>query len=236
MPIYENVESLVTGLYDRDFLKFGEPGQFELNSTRQSCIYFKPDGIASFGDGLVVHDQPVSVRRQREVLGMAIDGLSQTVDTLPRPHDHIFGMPQALTALGMAVARHKDESYIWQRADDGKSHGVRKVIAGDYIRGDTAVALDNALTTGGEFLRTSIRIHKQGLRLIGLAVLFDRQEGGREAVRAVKHDVASVFTLHDALEILFINKRIGTRELENVDAEHRALAARNIGTTLGFIL
>ena len=65
---------------------------------------------------------------------------------------------------------------------DRKDHGTRKWIEGCA---EVPIAVvDDVVTSGGSVLKAIERIQEEGLRIVHVAVLVDREEGGMDAIRA----------------------------------------------------
>jgi orotate phosphoribosyltransferase len=65
-----------------------------------------------------------------------------------------------------------------------KKHGLKKWIEGSARTGTRVVVIDDVVTTGGSTLDAIDRCREEGLVVVGVVVLVDRQEeGGMEAIR-----------------------------------------------------
>src|SRR5437016_3455806 len=74
-----------------------------------------------------------------------------------------------------------------------KSHGQTKLIEGNFKVGDTVVVLEDVVTRGDSTINAITAVEKAGGKVAFVAVLVDRQEGGREKIEALGHAVVSVF-------------------------------------------
>jgi orotate phosphoribosyltransferase len=79
-----------------------------------------------------------------------------------------------------------------------KDHGVIQWIEGDLNPGDRVVIIDDVATTGGSTIKAIERAASEGLDVIKVVILVDRQEGGIENIRKLVPDVSSVI-LRDEL-------------------------------------
>ena len=75
-----------------------------------------------------------------------------------------------------------------------KGHGKGKQVEGNFNEGDTVVAIEDVITTGGSTLKAIEAIEREGGKVAFVAVLVDRQEGGREVIEQAGYPVISVFT------------------------------------------
>lgn len=77
-----------------------------------------------------------------------------------------------------------------------KGHGTGQWLEGrkNLPAGARVVIVEDVLTTGGSALKAVDRAREEGLEVVGIITLVDRQEGGREMVEAAGLPLRSVFT------------------------------------------
>jgi len=89
---------------------------------------------------------------------------------------------------------------------DAKEHGSRRLVEGDpkLLPGAPkkdgplrAVILEDVITTGGSTLKAVDKLRQVGAEVVGVVVLVDRLEGGRQAIEAAGLTVTSIFTRDD---------------------------------------
>jgi orotate phosphoribosyltransferase len=80
-----------------------------------------------------------------------------------------------------------------------KSHGQTKLIEGNFKPGDTVVVIDDVVTKGDSTIAAIEAVQREGGKVAFVAVLVDRQQGGREKIEGVGHSVIAVFTKDDLL-------------------------------------
>ena len=81
-----------------------------------------------------------------------------------------------------------------------KAHGQTKLIEGTFRKGDAVVVLDDVVTRGESTIAAINAVEKEGGTVAFVAVLVDRQEGGREKIEAMGHRVVSVFARKELLQ------------------------------------
>lgn len=64
-----------------------------------------------------------------------------------------------------------------------KDHGIVKWIEGDLDKGDRVAIIDDVATTGGSTIKAIERAQSEGLNVVQVVILVDRQEGGLENIR-----------------------------------------------------
>ncbi len=80
-----------------------------------------------------------------------------------------------------------------------KAHGQAKLIEGNFKRGDAVVVLDDVITKGESTLKAIEAVTQEGGKIAFVAVLVDRQEGGREKIEALGYSVVSAFSRGELL-------------------------------------
>ena len=82
-----------------------------------------------------------------------------------------------------------------------KGHGQTKLIEGNFRKGDTVVVLDDVVTSGESTIAAINAVVKEGGTVAFVAVLVDRQEGGREKIETLGHAVVSLFKRDELLGV-----------------------------------
>ena len=76
------------------------------------------------------------------------------------------------------------------------------LIEGLYVRGQTCLVIDDLITGGGSILQTASTLAEAGLVVRDAVTLIDRQEGGREALKAAGINLVSILTLEQTATYL----------------------------------
>jgi len=87
---------------------------------------------------------------------------------------------------------------------EAKGHGTGAWIEGvaNLEEGDKVVMLEDVVTTGGSSLKAVRHAEEAGLNVLGLLVLVDRQEGGRENIERAGYKLVSLYTRTDFIAAL----------------------------------
>jgi uridine monophosphate synthetase len=214
-------EELVLALHDREIIKFGE---FTLKSGRKSPIYYNQRPLLS---RLESKDQSSHSRDINLAVMGYVDRIFQFGD---EDYEHLYGIPQAATALGALVASRTADSYLWGRVGK-KDYGKHEVIEGFYEEGDKVLQIDDVITNADSKLESAASLKEAGLDTVGFVVMFDREEGGRQVVEEAGYSFSSVTTISRTVSILKEHMRVGWLELELLDAYHEGLKAEGINST-----
>jgi orotate phosphoribosyltransferase len=168
-------------------------GDFVLASGARSTYYIDcrlttldPEGAWLVGQ--VMHSV---IRAEASALDIQIDavgGLTMGAD------------PVAL-AVGMYSFSVKDSPslrpFVVRKAP--KAHGQSKLIEGGFRPGDLVVVVDDVVTRGESSISAINAVVKEGGRVAFVAVLVDRQEGGRQKIEAMGYRVVCAFQRDDLL-------------------------------------
>src|SRR5437667_4225591 len=73
-----------------------------------------------------------------------------------------------------------------------KAHGQTKLIEGNFRQGDTVAVLDDVVTRGDSTIAALNAVVREGGRVAFVAVLVDRQEGGRQRIEALGYSAVSL--------------------------------------------
>jgi orotate phosphoribosyltransferase len=169
-------------------------GDFTLASGAKSNYYIDcrlttldPEGAWLVGQ--VMHSLIQGEAKSRGVKVNAVGGLTKGAD------------PIALS-IGMTSFSAKDSppirSFVVRKAP--KAHGQTKLIEGNFIKGDTVVVLDDVITRGDSTISALNAVVNEGGKVAFVAVLVDRQQGGREKIESMGYPVVSAFRRDDLLK------------------------------------
>ena len=77
-----------------------------------------------------------------------------------------------------------------------KDHGIVKWIEGDLAPDNRVSIVEDVVTTGGSTIKAIERARSEGLRIVSVVTLIDRQEGGMDNIRKLvpDADVSAIIT------------------------------------------
>ena len=83
-----------------------------------------------------------------------------------------------------------------------KGHGTNQFLEGlvNFSQGDKVVLLEDVVTTGGTLLTALERVRAEGLDVVGIVSVLDREEGGRENLAGAGYELRSIFTRSELLD------------------------------------
>jgi orotate phosphoribosyltransferase len=81
-----------------------------------------------------------------------------------------------------------------------KKHGTQKFVEGPALpEGSKVAVVDDVVTTGSSLVKSIERLRAEGYEPIQVVAILDRQEGGRQRLKAAGYDLESIFTREDLL-------------------------------------
>ena len=112
--------------------------------------------------------------------------------------DRILGVPTAGVPFATVVSQKLGIPLIYYR-QARKEHGVRKKIEGILERNDRVLIIDDLITTGESVIESAEVIRDQGGVVNELVVLLDREQGGKERLKASRIEPHALFKISDAM-------------------------------------
>jgi orotate phosphoribosyltransferase len=187
-------ETIAQTLFEIGAVRFG---RFVLHSGRVSPIYL---------DLRLLVSHPEALRQVARAYGEKLE---------PLAFDRLAATPLAGLPIGTAVALEMDRPLIYPRKQV-KGYGTGNEIEGKWQVGETAVVLDDLVTSGDSLLEAITSLKTSGLRVRDAVVLIDREQGGREALQDQGYHLHSVLSLSHLLAILESHDHITARQRANV--------------------
>jgi orotate phosphoribosyltransferase len=157
-------------------------GDFVLASGRRSNFYFDCRQTTCFAEAL-------------PLIGEAFDREFARAGTSPRS---VGGLTSGADPIAGAISYFSLSQGIpremFSVRKERKGHGTRRWIEG--CAESPLAVVDDVVTSGGSVLKAIERCIEDGLEIVQVAVLVDREEGGVDAIRKVVPNlpVTAIFT------------------------------------------
>jgi uridine monophosphate synthetase len=199
-PADSLLDQVALGLHSLGAVRFGE---FTLKSGKKSPVYIDLRLLVS--DPLLMS---LVARALKDILA-------------PLRYDRIAAIPYGGLPIGQAVALAAGKPLLYPRRE-AKDYGTKKLIEGAFTPGETAVVLDDLVTTGGSKLEALEPLLDAGLKVTDVVVLVDREQGGKAEL--AQHGLAlhAALTLSRILDCLVRHGRVSDAVRADV---HAALGA-----------
>lgn len=163
-----------------DAVKFGK---FTLSSGKESDLYVDLRKVTLNPVGASIIGSLISdIIKNRKV--DAVGGMSVGADPIA-----------VATSLAAYQEGREIMAFLVRKAQ--KTHGTGNVIEGPIKPGQRALVVEDVITTGASTIAAIERIKEAGLEIELVVAIFDRCEGGREAIEALGYEVRSLLTRHD---------------------------------------
>ncbi len=171
---------LVAALFEAGCVQFGE---FVLASGQSSPVYIDLRRIVSYPD----------------LFERVVAAYAEVV--APLAFDMLAAVPYAALPAAAALALRLKRPLVYPRKEV-KGHGTGQAIEGTFAPGQTAVAIEDVVTSGGSLLQAIASMEAAGLGVRDVVVLVDREQGGRERLAEAGRHLHAVLTLAGILELL----------------------------------
>lgn len=169
----EQFEQVAKSLFEAGCIKFGE---FTLKSGLKSPIYIDLRVLRSFP------------YQKKEVVNAYLSLLE------PLDFHLLADVPTAATPLVSSISDRMCCPQITPRMDE-KSHGSGAKIDGTYQEGQTAVLIDDLITTSKSKIEAISVLEANRLRVKDVVVLIDREQGGRAQLAEVGYNLHTYTTM-----------------------------------------
>ena len=170
-------------------------GDFTLASGAKSNLYvdcrvttFDSRGAVLVGQ--LMHDL---VRREQAARGAKVDaigGLTLGADPI-----------SLSTAMTSSIAGDAPPIRCFVVRKEAKGHGRGKRIEGNFNAGDSVVVVDDVITTGDSTLKAIAAVEEEGAKVAFVAVLVDREEGGKANIEGKGYPVVSLFKRSELVDV-----------------------------------
>lgn len=195
----QQLQSLAVTLYDIGAVKMG---RFTLHSGKISPIYI---------DLRLLVSHPRALQQVAEAYSSVLDDLR---------FDVLAAYPYAALPIGTAIALHSGWPLVYPRKAT-KAYGTGRQVEGAWENGQTAVVIEDLITSGDSILQAIKALNGVGLQVKDAVVLIDRQQGGRQALIEKGYKLHAVLTIDRLLTIL--------EEQGRIDAGQRAEVLEGLG-------
>jgi len=178
LPVSKKI--FIDGLFDAECVKFGN---FTLASGKNSPIYIDLRKIISYPD----------------LFARCIEVYKQMAETLK--YELIAAVPYAALPMAAGVAQQLHVPMVYPRKE-AKAHGSGQMVEGAYRQGETALLIEDVITTGGSILTAVQTLKDSGIIVKDVLVLVDREQGGSQTLREASMTLHAYLRLIDIVETL----------------------------------
>jgi uridine monophosphate synthetase len=179
-------QEIALALHEIGAVKFGE---FTLKSGIKSPIYIDLRLLISYP----------------KVLKLISEAMIEKAKELK--FDVIAGIPYTALPIATAISIDQDWPMVYARKEV-KDYGTKKKLEGVFKEGNTALIIDDLITTGGSKFETIEPFEASGLKITDFLVLVDREQGGGRLLEEKGYKFHSIIGINELLDILKENGKI----------------------------
>ncbi len=188
------LEELSLTLFDIGAIQLGK---FKLHSGRTSRLYLDLRLLVSYP----------------HVLRLATAAYQHIAQNLS--FDLLAAPPLAGLPIGTSLCLAMDKPLIYPRKT-AKSYGTGKSIEGHWQVGQSAIVIDDVITSGDSILQAIVTLKTAGLQITDAVVLIDREEGGIKNMQEQGYNAMAAMTISQVMAVLERRERITAKERAKV--------------------
>ncbi len=158
-------------------------GDFTLSSGQHSSYYIDARKTTMSAEGLeLIGRLGLGLIRDRGWEPRSVGGLTMGADPVAYA-----------VALASRRAPPVVDGFSVRKAT--KEHGTKRRVEGVFEPGDRVVIAEDVLTSGGSAIQAVEAVQAEGGTVLGVLVVVDREQGGRQAIEAMNIEVAPITTI-----------------------------------------
>jgi uridine monophosphate synthetase len=166
--------SIIKSLYDTNCIKYGD---FTLKNGESSNIYIDLRNLIS----------------HPKILKNICSLIYNRIAIQYNKKDLICGIPYGAIPYACYISTKYNYPMIMLRKEQ-KQHGTKKMIEGNFKRGDSCILIEDVITTGASLLESISVLEEAGLVIKQIIVIIDRQNGGMDKLLSKNYLIESLFT------------------------------------------
>jgi len=171
--------SLILELYQIGAVQFGE---FTLKNGKKSNVYIDLRRIVSY---------PFILKFIAQAIWKKIADCE---------FDLVCGVPYTALPIATCISIEHHVPMVMRRKEK-KDYGTKKIIEGQFTKGQRCLVVEDVITTGSSILETGAEIEKVGLVVADVIALIDREETPLSELHE-RYKVHTVLKLSHILQVL----------------------------------
>lgn len=179
------LEKLIEMILEKS-LKVSDSPTFKLASGKLSKYYINcrtttlnPEGMYLIGN--IIFDRIHEIK----------------IDAIGGPSLGANPIADAVSMISYQKGKSIKPFYVREKVKD---HGIVNKIEGNIYRGDKALIVEDVITTGSSTVKAIKCAREEGLEVVKVIVLVDREEGGKEKILEYVRDFESLTTMSCLME------------------------------------
>jgi uridine monophosphate synthetase len=115
--------------------------------------------------------------------------------------DLLCGVPYTALPIATTISVAHTIPMVMVRKEP-KAYGTKKQVEGVFNAGQTCFIIEDLVTTGGSVLKAAAILEETGLVVNDVAVVIDRQQGGKENLAAKGYQLHALMSISELLKTL----------------------------------
>ena len=128
-----------------------------------------------------------------------LEHVAQEMAPYTKGHDRIAGVELGAVPIAAAVAVESGLPYVVVRKA-AKEYGTRKMFEGELRPGERILFVEDVVTTAGTLAKSIEALRMAGAVIDEAVAVVDREEGGRETLKAADVRLSSLLTASEILK------------------------------------
>jgi uridine monophosphate synthetase len=170
-----NKAQMIGKLHQIGAIKYGD---FTLKSGAKSSIYVDLRVLVSYP----------------QILNEIANALWQQTSHLS--FDHLCGVPYTALPIATCISIANNKPMLMRRKE-AKAYGTKQMIEGHYQPEQSCLIIEDVITSGSSVLETTKDLTDVGLKPKYVAVVLDREQGGKQALEQAGYQVFNLLTLSE---------------------------------------
>ena len=152
------MEDLIPELLNKNII---EKGEFILKSGEKSNTYVDLRKLISYPS----------------LLTKICKKINQKINNSNKNYDHIIGVPTGGYSFAQTCSILLNKPCLFLRKEI-KDHGKKKLLEGEWKKGDSVMLIEDVITSGTSLLETINKIQELGLNICGIVTVLNRSDIG----------------------------------------------------------
>lgn len=129
--------------------------------------------------------------------------------------DLVCGVPYTALPFATALSIQQKIPMVLTRKEK-KEHGTGKMCEGVFNRGQKCLVIEDVITSGQSILNTVALLEAEGLEVRDIAVVVDREQGGRQLLESKGYRLHSLYTIRQIADYLAHMGKIDAEALDTI--------------------
>lgn len=121
--------------------------------------------------------------------------------------NRLAGVPYAALPTASIMSVLYNVPMVYTRKEK-QTHGITKLVQGEYKKGEKVIVIDDIITTGASKLMVIKPLKESGLKVKDIVLLVDRENGGKKIIEKEGYKLHTVYLMSDMIKFLLAKEKI----------------------------